>query len=275
MNPDTLHLIIGCGYLGKRLLGFMGDQQCYLTNRTEKSNKIGNATNIQSLTLDINNKDSWSHLDSLSEKQALRIYFLVTPRQIDRTVFTDFIERLNQFTIKRAILVSSTVVYGNVDRIVDADSEVNIDSERAERHYLIEQDWLANMQNAVIVRFAGIYGSDRVIGKNGIINGETVAGDPDGWLNLIHVDDGAQLIKRISEMKQPEIRELACDGNPVKRRDYYSFLAQQLNQPPPQFNQNNATRGGGRRCDNTVTMTRTGWRPEYVDFRNTLTKLIT
>lgn len=271
---DTINLIIGCGYLGKRLLYLLEDQQCYVTNRTTKSFKIARARNVQTLTLDINNKESWSNLDSLSEKQELIIYFLIPPRQVDRTVFTVFIQRLNQLTIKRAILVSSTVVYGNADRIVDADSEVNIDSERAERQYLIEQDWLANIQNGVVVRFAGIYGPDRVIGKSGIINGETVGGNPDGWLNLIHVDDGAQLIKSISEMNQPEIRELACDGHPVKRYDYYSFLAQQLNQSPPQFNQINNTRGMGRRCDNTITMTRTGWQPEYADFRKALSKLI-
>ena len=272
---DSINLIIGCGYLGKRLLGFLSGQQCYVTNRNGKTYKAGSAENVQALTLDINNKESWSSLTNLPDKQEILIYFLVTPRQVDRSVFTNFIQRLNQFTIKRAILVSSTVVYGNVDRIVDADSEVNIDSERAERQYLIEQDWLADMQNGVVVRFAGIFGPDRVIGKNGIIKGETVVGDPDGWLNLIHVDDGAQLIKRISEMSQPAIRELACDGNPVKRYDYYSFLAQQLKQAPPRFDQNDNARGSGRRCDNTITKTRTGWQPEYANFRKVLTTLIT
>ncbi len=271
---QTINLIIGCGYLGTRLLGVLNGQQCYVTNRTEKSYKTDNVENIQTLILDINNKESWANLDSLFNKQELRVYFLVTPRQIDRTIFTDFIQQLNHFNIQRAVLVSSTVVYGNIDRIVDADSEVNIDSERAERQYEIEQDWLANMGNGVIVRFAGIYGPDRVIGKNGIINNEAVNGDPDGWLNLIHVDDGAQLIKRISEMDQPEHCELACDGNPVKRYDYYSFLAQELNQPSPLFVQDESTRGTGRRCDNTITMTRTGWQPEYADFRKALTKLV-
>ena len=258
----------------KTIAWFLSGQQCYVTNRARKIYEAGSAKNVQALTLDINNKESWSNLANLPDKQELLIYFLVTPRQVDRTVFTDFIQRLNQFTIKRAILVSSTVVYGNVDRIVDADSEVNIDSERAERQYNIEQDWLANIKNGVVVRFAGIYGPDRVIGKNGIINGEAISGDPDGWLNLIHVDDGAQLIKRVSEMDQPEFRELACDGNPVKRYDYYSFLAQQLKQALPEFDQNDNARGSGRRCDNTITMTRTRWRPEHADFRKVLTTLI-
>jgi len=269
---QTSNLIIGCGYLGKRLLGVLNGQQCYVTNRTGKSFKT---ENVQTLILDINNKDSWNNLDGLSATQQLTIYFLVTPRQIERAVFTDFIQRLNQFAIKRAILVSSTVVYGNNDRIVDADSEVNIDSERAERQYLVEQDWLVNINNGVVVRFAGIYGPDRVIGKNGIINNEAVNGEPDGWLNLIQVDDGAQLIKRISEMNQPESCELACDGNPVKRHDYYSFLAQQLKQAPPRFNQNANARSTGRRCDNAITIRRTGWQPEHADFRKAVSMLLT
>jgi nucleoside-diphosphate-sugar epimerase len=273
MNP--INLIIGCGYLGTRLLGLLNDQECYFTNRSEKSASINDVSNEHSLILDINNKDSWKNLDMLSEKLNIIIYFMVTPRQIERTIFPDFIKRLNQLNANRAILISSTVVYGNVDRIVDADTEVNIDSERAERQYLIEQDWLGGMENGTVVRLAGIYGPERVIGKNGIINREAVSGDPDGWLNLIHVNDGARLVKRISEVKKPEQIELGCDGYPIKRHEYYSFLARALKQSAPKFNLDTSTRSTGRRCDNKITMTRTGWQPEQPNFRKAISNLIT
>ena len=269
-----INLIIGCGYLGRSLLGHLRDARNYVVNRSEQNSAINTADGNHQLILNINDKQSWSNLDTLSGKSSIRLYFMVPPRQIDGTIFADFIQRLNQLDIKRSILISSTVVYGNVDRIVDADSAVNIDSERAERQFQAEQDWLENIKAGTVIRLAGIYGPDRVIGRRGIINNETINGDPDGWLNLIHVDDAAQLIKRISEIDQPERIELGCDGKPIKRRDYYSYLAEQLNQTPPLFSHGTDARGTGRRCDNSVTISRSGWHPEHVDFREAVSDLI-
>lgn len=268
------NLIIGYGYLGKRLLQLSQDEECFVTNRTGNVGVNNSCQSIYSLILDVNNKSSWDNLDGLSEKRNINVYFMVPPRQIDRILFSRFIERLNKLDCRSAILVSSTVVYGNVDRIVDADSEVHIDSERAERQHLIEHDWLAAISNGSIVRLAGLYGPERVIGKQGIANGDAVSGDPDGWLNLIHVDDGARLIKKISKMQQFYSIELGCDGRPIKRREYYSFLAQALNKEPPTFNYEITGRSTGRRCDNRITIERTGWLPEHIDFREILTELI-
>ena len=267
MKPYLTHLIIGCGYLGKRLLTILDDQPCWFTNRSQISD-------AHSLLLDINNESTWHSLDAMSEEQGLVIYFMLPPSQIDLTVFPDFINRLNQLNIRRCILISSTVVYGNSDRVVDADSDVEIDSERAKRQYQIEQAWLATLNNASVIRLAGIYGPDRIVGRNMIMKGETIDGDPDGWLNLIHVDDAASLVKRIGEIDKPEEIELGCDGMPIRRRDYYSFLAEQLLRCTPEFNQHDQSRGTGRRCDNKLTITRTGWSPEYADFRKALVELL-
>ncbi|GJM05970.1 MAG: hypothetical protein DHS20C09_19660 [marine bacterium B5-7] len=272
---SSINLIIGCGYLGRRLLPLLHDQHCWFTHRSENSTHDLEKENTHRLVIDINDELSWQNINALSEKKAVIIYFMVPPSKIDRIVFPDFIKRLNQLDIKRSIMISSTVVYGNVDRVVDADSEVKIDSERAERQYLLEQDWLENMETGAVIRLAGLYGPDRVIGHKGIINNNTINGHPDGWLNLLHVDDGARLVKRIAEIERPESIELACDGNPIKRYDYYSFLAQQLKQSAPKFNHDGNTRGLGRRCDNKITIARTGWQPVHTDFRKALLNLIT
>ena len=271
---NSINLIIGCGYLGRRLLPLLHDQHCWYTHRSENLSGRIEQANTHQLVLDINDKESWRNINLLSETMEVIIYFMVPPSQIDGTLFPDFIQQLNQLDIKRSILVSSTVVYGNVDRIVDASSEVKIDSERAERQYDIEQAWLENMETGTVIRLAGLYGPDRVIGRSVIINNQTINGDPDGWLNLIHVDDAAQLVKRIGEMDNSESIELGCDGNPVKRREYYSFLAEQLNQAPPTFSHDSNARGLGRRCDNSVTVSRSGWQPIHVDFRKAVTDLI-
>jgi len=269
-----INLIIGCGYLGRSLLKTLRGEKNYVVNRAEQHKPVNPSDDNHQLILNINDKHTWRNLDALSEKQSIRIYFMVPPSQIDRLAFPCFIERLNKLDVQNAILVSSTVVYGNKDRIVDANSDVNIDSERAERQCFVEQEWLAAIKKGSIIRFAGIYGPERVIGKNGILKGNTINGDPEGWLNLIHVDDGAELLSCIAAMDEPESIELACDGNPIKRSEYYSFLAEQLNQAAPIFSHESNERGLGRRCDNSVTISRSGWQPVHVDFRRAITDLI-
>ncbi len=268
------NLIIGCGYLGRRLLKILHGERNYVVNRFEQKKAIDAPNDNHQIISNVNDRQSWRSLDALSEEQSIRIYFMVPPSQIDRSVFSYFIERLNKLDIQNSILVSSTIVYGNKDRVVDADSGVNIDSERAERQCFLEQEWLAVIKRGSIIRFAGIYGPDRVIGKNGILRGRTINSDPDGWLNLIHVDDGVQLLKCIAAMDEYGSIELASDGNPIKRSEYYSFLADTLEQALPNFNHDDNIRGVGRRCDNRLTIMRTGWQPEHSDFRKSISNLI-
>ena len=269
-----INLIIGYGYLGKSLIKLLHGQSNYVTNRSKNSHADSPTGYKQQLVLNINDKHNWDSLDLLPKDSSIKIYLMVPPGQIDRSVFSSFISRLNKLHIERAILVSSTVVYGNINHIVDADSDINIDSDRAKRQYFIEYDWLAAIKKGSVVRLAGIYGPNRVIGQSGIMNGVPISGNPDGWLNLIHVDDGAELVKCISDIDNPEPIELGCDGSPIKRREYYSFLAKQLKQSEPKFNHDEHTRGLGRRCDNKITINRTGWRPKHTDFRKVVSSLV-
>ena len=129
------------------------------------------------------------------------------------------------------------------------------------------------MEHTNIVRLAGLYGPGRVIGQAGISQGLKISGSPEAWLNLIHVDDAAALLQRIAEMEMPSLFELGCDGSPVRRKDYYAFLAKRLNVPLPEFN-HEPSRGIGRRCDNTLTCKRTAWRPQYKNYQQGINDLI-
>jgi len=264
---DPSHLIIGCGYLGQRLLPLLSGQVCWFSSRSKTSEP-------NSLLLDINKESTWDSLDALSDEEALTIYCMVPPSQIELDFFYSFMNRVNALNTRRCILISSTVVYGNTNRVVNSDSDVEIDSERAEQQYKIEQAWLESNEDSCVVQLAGLYGPDRVIGQNKILQGENINGDPDGWLNLIHVDDAAHLIKRIGELDEPELIELGCDGTPITRKDYYAFVAEKLNKPLPEFKIDKQSRGIGRRCDNKLTIERTGWYPEYKNFKEGLISCI-
>ncbi|MEM7026777.1 MAG: hypothetical protein AAF410_00955 [Pseudomonadota bacterium] len=270
MEQPLNHIIIGHGYLGPALAVRFHDQPCWLINR---SGEFGDkSTQHQTLALDINQPSQWQLLDSLKEEDSLIVYFMVPPSKIDPDQFPSFVNKLDQFNIKRRILVSSTVVYGQQERIVDADSNIILDSERAKRQYQFEQDWMSNKDHAMIVRMAGLYGPGRIIGKRLIETGNNLSGNPNAWLNLIHIDDAAALLECIAYLDQVNNIELGSNGVPLKRIDYYEIVARLLHKNLPEFV--DITDDIGRCCKIDLTMGRTGWAPKHTDIKASLKEIM-
>jgi nucleoside-diphosphate-sugar epimerase len=169
--------------------------------------------------------------------------------------------------LESAVMASSTAVYGDqAGAMVNADTPCTPDTPRAQRLYDIETHWLARAGNRV-VRLAGLYGPGRIVGAAGLQRGEAVSGEMDAWLNLIHRSDAAALLLRCLEPGGAAV-ELGCDGTPVVRRHYYQYLAAQLGLAAPSFSGLPAARGSAsRRCSPALTIARTGWQPQYRDFR--------
>jgi nucleoside-diphosphate-sugar epimerase len=86
-----------------------------------------------------------------------------------------------------------------------------------------------------VLRFAGIYGPGRVIRRAAIENGGPIATDPDGWLNLIHVEDGAAAVIAAAERGRPGQTYNVADDRPITRREFYTELAALLGAPAPRF----------------------------------------
>ena len=89
--------------------------------------------------------------------------------------------------------------------------------------------------DAVVLRFAGIYGPGRLIREKDVRAGEALSGDPEQWLNLIHVEDGAAAVAAALERGRPGAVYNVCDDQPVRRRDFYTRMAELLGAPPPWF----------------------------------------
>jgi nucleoside-diphosphate-sugar epimerase len=147
----------------------------------------------------------------------------------------------------RIVYVSSTGVYGDAHGgWVDEDTPpAPIDEAGAV--CLEAEGLLAGRRGAVIMRSAGIYGPGRMIGAEGLRFGRPVAGDPEGWLNLIHVADLAAAIRAATEVDQPPALLCAADGQPVRRRDFYTHAAELLGAPLPTFDPSSARRRRGDR----------------------------
>jgi nucleoside-diphosphate-sugar epimerase len=89
--------------------------------------------------------------------------------------------------------------------------------------------------HAVVLRLAGLYGPGRIPRLADLAEGRPIDAPAEGWLNLIHVDDAAQIVLLAEQRAGTPRTYVVADGHPVQRRDYYAELARLVNAPPPQF----------------------------------------
>lgn len=137
---------------------------------------------------------------------------------------------------KRFIYISSTSVYGQrnaewVDELSPTEpteeaGRVVLSAERALREFLPE---------ALVLRFAGIYGPNRILRRPALEQGIPIATDPEGWLNLIHVEDGVRAIMAAEEHGRDASTYNICDDRPVQRREFYGHQARLLHASEPKF----------------------------------------
>ena len=89
-----------------------------------------------------------------------------------------------------------------------------------------------------ILRLAGIYGPARLIARmDQLKSGKPLTGNPNAWLNLIHIDDAVQVVLAVEQLVEQSSSEvwLVCDDQPIRRTDYYKQLAKLINAPAPSF----------------------------------------
>jgi len=63
---------------------------------------------------------------------------------------------------------------------------------------------------------------------------------------------------------------LVADDEPVRRRDFYTRLAELLGAPPARFEQRPETGAANRRVLNRKARERLGWVPRYATYREGL-----
>jgi nucleoside-diphosphate-sugar epimerase len=163
------------------------------------------------------------------------VYFLVSgsrdetlPRAMMHTIAA-----LLENSPSRFIYTSSTGVYGDYGRgWVDESSPRRADHPAGLR--LIEtEDILFNAIEeeqfpGVVVRLSGIYGPNRIPGCDQVLKGGKLRGRPEGYLNLIHLNDLVPLLVSAAPIAKTGDCYLFSDDHPVQRSDYYTFLAKRL-----------------------------------------------
>lgn len=278
-------LIIGCGYLGKVLARQLRDAGARVigTVRSESGAAALRDLAVEPAILDITAADAGAVLARLLQVEAITHVYCCVPPSVEGdpiAAFSVLAAALRTQPLQRAVLTSSTAVYGDHDGgRVDADSPVAPADVRGQRLLAIEQAWMQIGDTARVVRMAGLYGPGRVIGAAALLAGKAVGGNPDDQLNLIHIEDAAALLRAVAHSDTAGRIELGADGVTMPRREYYTALAATLGKTV-RFEAENAQgfggarRAGSRQCDITLTCGRTGWQPRHVDARQQLAQLL-
>ncbi len=232
-------LIIGCGYLGRRLASRCraeGRRVFATTRRAERAKEFC-ADGLEPVVCDVTDLTSLGRLPAAETV----VYCVGLDRSAGlsmRAVYVDGLRNvLSRLRAPRRLLyVSSTSVYGQSGGEEVDETSATEPAEESGRIVLEAESVLRSVcPEAVVLRFAGIYGPGRLLRERAIRAGEPMTGDPDVWLNLIHVDDGVEALLAAEQRALPGSVFNVCDDRPVRRRAFYTLLAEQLNAPPPRF----------------------------------------
>ncbi len=169
--------------------------------------------------------------------------------------------------VGRFLYVSSTSVYGQdagewVDETspclpVTGDGQICLAAEEIVRSHFPLDTGVPGRQcfstaGAIVLRFSGIYGPGRLLRRiESVRSREPILANPEGFLNLIHVDDGARVVTELGERGHPGATYLVTDNKPIRRRDYYARLAELVGAAPPIFQTDAASASRlNKRCSN-------------------------
>lgn len=278
-------LIIGCGYLGQRVAArwsSAGDEVVTLTRSPARAEEF-QSRGWRAVVGDVMEPSSLQNLPEV-ETVLYAVGFDRSSGLSQREVYVTGLKNVLKALAHRVrhwIYVSSTSVYGQhsgewIDETSPAEplrenGQICLEAESlVERHFPGGE----NARRANILRLAGIYGPGRLLRRLADLKaGLAIQGDPEGWLNLIHVDDAAEVVLACEQRGEPGAMYLVSDDEPVRRRDYYSLLCELAGVAMPAFDSGSAPRHGeglGKRCSNRKIRQDLGVELRYPSIRQGL-----
>ncbi|NKE72453.1 SDR family oxidoreductase [Candidatus Manganitrophus noduliformans] len=246
-------LIIGCGYVGLPLAkGWIekGFRVYGTTRRVEKVDLL-RREGIEPIVVDLLKPP-------FRLPQADWVYFLVSGSQEETLprAMTHTIAALLENRPSRFIYTSSTGLYGDYSNGWVDESSLRRAKHPAGARLIETEDMLFTAVEeaqfpGVIVRLSGIYGPNRIPGRDQVLKRGTLRGRPESYLNLIHLDDLIPLLLATAPLSKTGECYLFSDDHPVRRGDYYAFLAKRLgiSDFAPLWNSSDEP-AAGRRCRN-------------------------
>ncbi len=239
-------LIIGCGYLGQRVGALLRNkgERVFGTVRSQRRAALIAGLDIEPVIADVLAPNS---LGRLPEAQRI-LYCVGFDRAAGSSMRDVYVNGLqNVFdclprSVTRFVYASSTGVYGQTDGEWVDETSPTCPQHESGRACLAAEERVLNWANtndhsasAIILRFAGLYGPGRMVRRSNLESGEPIPGDPQKFLNLIHIDDAVQAASAALATEQAEPIYVVGDNRPVTRQEYYTRMATLLDAPAPRF----------------------------------------
>jgi len=281
-------LVIGCGYLGRRVARRwleMGDTVFAVTRDPARADEF-EQDGILPFVADIHDVSSLAGLPEV-DTVLYAVGFDRTAGQIIRDVFVEGLKNvLSQLPAPRGrfIYISSTGTYGQDDgQWVDEESPCHPVREGGKacldaENLLLQED---PGFDSCRLRLAGIYGPGRIPRREDLQAGKVIPASPTAWLNLIHVDDAARVVIAAADADSLPGLLLVSDGSPLSRGDYFKELCRQLDAPAanfgdPETDSPSAQRAlGNKRVSNQAVLQTLGLQLDYPDFSSGLSAILT
>lgn len=237
-------LIFGCGYLGSRVAAHWQGAGGRVAAVTRSARRAGELVRlgIEPVVADVNDPASLRILARFLPADTI-LYCVGRDKHGASSpmpsLLGNVLDALAELAAacRKFLYVGSTSVYGHSDGSwVDESAACPIDE--SGRTALADESRLLSSAlagAAIVLRLAGIYGPGRLPGADKLRAGIPLEAGPERWLNLIHVDDGAAAVCAAELRGEAGQIYNVADGNPVRRGDYFHYLARQLNAPPPRF----------------------------------------
>ncbi|MGF1578767.1 MAG: SDR family oxidoreductase [Gemmataceae bacterium] len=269
-------LIIGCGYLGKRVAETWKQQghRVFVTTRHQTRAEKLQSEGFEPLVCDVTAPKTLADLPAVSTV----LYAVGMDRTAGHSMWDVYVQGLANVLEKlprpeRFLYVSSTSVYGQfTGEVVDEDTTPRANEGSGKIVLEAETTLLQSNPDAVILRFAGIYGPGRVMRRQTIEAGEPVVGNPEDLVNLIHVQDGVRAVLQADIYARPGRVYNICDGHAVTRKELYTHLGDVLSAPTPTFVPPSAEKpaprhAGNRQVSNKRLLEELQFTLEYCTYR--------
>lgn len=236
-------LIIGCGYLGRRVAQRWleaGQSVIAVTRSSTRAKELGQQ-GIEAVVADITQPQTLVKLpqtDTVLFSAGYDASSGLTRREHYVYGLRNVLKALSP-KIQRFIFTGSTAVYGQAEgQLVDENSPCLPKTESGSALLEAESVLAASQfgSRAIILRLAGIYGPGRLLRRTkDLITGEPIIAKKNNYLNLIHVDDAADIVVAAETSAKIPCTYIVADGNPVKYRDYIALLSKLLGVACPPF----------------------------------------
>lgn len=229
-------LIIGCGYLGRRVAELWRAQGQRVTATTRRQENLAGGTD-GTIICDVLDAQS---LEGLPQAETV-LYAVGLDRSAGASMRSVYVDGLANVLERlpapgKFIYVSSSSVYGQTGgEWVDEEAPTLPLEESGQIVLAAENVLRAKLPTAVVLRFAGIYGPGRLLRQKTVHDGAPIVGAGDRWLNLIHVEDGARVVLAAEQRAVPGRFYNVCDDQPVQRQVFFTALAKELGAPVPRF----------------------------------------